>query len=367
MNVRKIELSLARDYAPSWGVWEGVREIIQNTLDAEGEVEFLDTGISFNTYMGGLSLDKLLLGAGTKAGDTSKVGGHGEGLKVAMLALVRAGVSVWIRDRINRKVLKPVIETSHTFGVDCLHVIASDGIPDTFFSGCPDLFIGIGKINSESMELIKTNYLYSGKYKDYVLHETKQGTILGLPELKGKVFVNGLYVTSISDLAYGYDFKPEYLQLDRDRKAVDSFDIKWITKDMWSQVTHKAGLTAQTVSQMVYDKVADTAFLNHARTKELTEGCVELYLQMHPQQVLASEFDDIEKLNTQGYTDVVYLGNDNFTKIVKASREYQSINFNKLEVKSNKSILEDFKDKWYDEFSTDCLISLEEIINIIKD
>src|SRR5690606_16628625 len=65
--------------------------------------------------------------------------------------------------------------------------------------------------------------------------ETPIGRILEDEKFKGKVFVNGLFVCMYEPYQYGYDFKPEYIKLDRDRKLVSDFDLQWLSSTMWAQ------------------------------------------------------------------------------------------------------------------------------------
>ena len=53
---------------------------------------------------------------------------------------------------------------------------------------------------------------------DYSKAETKYGEIILDEAYAGEVYVNGLFVDCNSDLKYGYNFKPKYIRLERDRK-----------------------------------------------------------------------------------------------------------------------------------------------------
>ena len=39
----KLELTIKTDYMPGWGIWEGIRELVQNGRDAEVEQDALLT------------------------------------------------------------------------------------------------------------------------------------------------------------------------------------------------------------------------------------------------------------------------------------------------------------------------------------
>lgn len=116
-----ISLSLTEDYAPQWGVWEGVRELVQNwhdgCLHGGAPVQWVrDDANTFHALRSGdvvgsltfspaeeqlvlvnrdvgLARRVLLLGSSHKA-DSAAIGQFGEGMKVGTLALLREGRQV---------------------------------------------------------------------------------------------------------------------------------------------------------------------------------------------------------------------------------------------------------------------------------
>src|SRR5574343_699269 len=115
----RIELTIKVTYLPNWGAYEGLRELIQNARDAEVEhnapmtVTFQSGKVVITNV--GSTLDKrdLLLGQTTKVGRSDLIGKFGEGLKLGVLALVRAGHAVRIVT--GNESWIPVIEESETF------------------------------------------------------------------------------------------------------------------------------------------------------------------------------------------------------------------------------------------------------------
>mmetsp|Transcript_46800 Transcript_46800/g.123250 ORF Transcript_46800/g.123250 Transcript_46800/m.123250 type:complete len:294 (+) Transcript_46800:51-932(+) len=145
--VHVISLSLTEDYAPSWGVWEGTRELVQNWHDGcvehaaagggsiqwealtgrggggsggGGQPEGLQryeartaSGVAVGTcvYDGtlrqlllvnrGAAIERraLLLGTSRKAHAAESIGQFGEGMKVGALALLREGRAVQMQTR----------------------------------------------------------------------------------------------------------------------------------------------------------------------------------------------------------------------------------------------------------------------------
>src|ERR1700722_2115045 len=95
-NPVKLELSIKTNYLPSWGAYEGIRELVQNGADARVEL-----GASFEARHrkpdtlvlenegATLPHEALLFGHTSKAGRSDLIGKFGEGLKLGVLALVR--------------------------------------------------------------------------------------------------------------------------------------------------------------------------------------------------------------------------------------------------------------------------------------
>jgi hypothetical protein len=116
----RIELTLTADYVPTWGLWEGVREFIQNAIDAqehEGRrmhIEHRPRTNVLSIVSEGVVLNRsvLLIGMSTKRGKQQR-GQHGEGFDVGALALVRAGheLNIWSGD----EKWSPYLEPSETF------------------------------------------------------------------------------------------------------------------------------------------------------------------------------------------------------------------------------------------------------------
>ena len=67
---------------------------------------------------------------------------------------------------------------------------------------------------------------------DYSKAETKYGEIILDEAYAGEVYVNGLFVDCNSDLKYGYNFKPKYIRLERDRKTCDTWNVEGTTSLM---------------------------------------------------------------------------------------------------------------------------------------
>src|SRR5580704_127817 len=120
----KIELSINVEYLKKWDAFSGIRELIQNGMDAQTQfgakldVSHYNDTLRIENAGTTLPHEALLLGTTTKANDPKAIGHWGEGLKLGILALIRKGHPVKIRS--GSEVWTPSIERSSKFDADVL-------------------------------------------------------------------------------------------------------------------------------------------------------------------------------------------------------------------------------------------------------
>lgn len=219
----KIELTIKTDYLPTWGVWQGLRELVQNGRDAELElnapmtVDWHNNTVRIENDGTTLPHEVLLLGHTTKVGNENLIGKFGEGLKLGILALVRAGMPVKIRS--GSEVWVPSIQKSEKFNADVLVFDVQGGRkPEN------RVRIEVQGIDKETWESAKWKFRFLHKEGDDVVH-TNEGALLLAEKMRGNVFVKGIYVYSDPKLSYGYDLK--HADLDRDRKMVEHWNFAY--------------------------------------------------------------------------------------------------------------------------------------------
>jgi hypothetical protein len=224
----KLELTISTDYVRNWNIWSAIRELIQNTADAndigypmkviynpdrkEPTLTLINEGITIDR-------DALLLGTTTKADDERQRGCFGEGMKLGWLTLLRAGLKIWIKSGGEKWV--PTISYSDTYKSELLTIETSKAT----YENCVKVEVrGLAENLWEEMRekilfkpgipLLLNEYIQSGKDK-----------ILTKEELRGHLFARGLYVGYLpGDYWFGYDFHE--LELDRDRKLADPWNMK---------------------------------------------------------------------------------------------------------------------------------------------
>lgn len=262
----KFELSLAKNYVADWNYVDAVREIFQNALDQQHLSEDNDMFIDYDKEEEVLRignktsvLDKrsLLLGATTKDDDDGLIGQFGEGYKIATLVLTREEHKVVFYNYGAKEIWRPRFVRSTRYGGEDILTFFTE--KKSIWNKVPNnhLVVEINNITGEQYEKIKESNLHLQDVGD--VYETKQGRILREDRYKGQVYVNGLFVCDYKDYEFGYDFKPKYLELDRDRKLVSDFSLRWLSSGMWNQV--KDDSLRGVILDLIAEGSADVEFI----------------------------------------------------------------------------------------------------------
>lgn len=305
----KYELTISEDYVGDWDYIDGVREIFQNALDQEMEQE--DNKMYFEydeerevlrigNKTSVLDVSTLLLGATTKRDNDDLIGQFGEGYKIATLVLAREGHNVVFYNYGKREVWRPRFVNSRrykarvlTFFVDRKFVWQS--VPNN------DLVIEIDSITKEKYNKIVESNLHLQDVGEVV--DTGRGRILKEERYKGKVYVKGLYVCDYDKYSYGYDFKPEDIRLDRDRKLVSDFDLVWMSSNMWASSVK--GIEEDIV-RLVKEGAAEVEYIEHGDRYEEVVGMVgqEFIKEYGVRAVPVETQSEMEKVK-EGYIPVI--------------------------------------------------------------
>lgn len=240
----KYELSISPDYVPDWGIVDAIRELFQNALDQQTvepdnemffsydyETETLTLGNNKSI----LTVNTLLLGVSSKVDSKETIGKFGEGYKIATLVLCRLGRKITFFNYGAREVWKPRLVKSRRYQSDVLTFFVEKS---NIWTGVPDhnLTIEVSGITIDDYRSICESNLHLTKQDADFVIDNRLGRILLDPKHQGKVFVNGLYICKYAEFDYGYDFKPEYVTLDRSRKLVSDFNLRWSSSKMWASV-----------------------------------------------------------------------------------------------------------------------------------
>lgn len=345
----KIELTIAPNYAPGWGIIEAVRELFQNALDQqtetpENEMDWSYDGdeqkLIISNKTSTLTVNTLLLGATTKAGNVHTIGQFGEGYKIATLVLLRNNKQITFYNYGAKEIWKPRFVKSRKFGTGVLtffieKVSVWKTVPDA------NLTIEVSGITREEWEneIVPSNLHL--QYGNPVVASSDYGDVL---DQQGRVYVNGLYVCEYPPYKYGYNFKPEHIELDRDRKMVSDFDLKWAASRFWANSSlHDKAL------ELVEAGHADVAYVSSmCATSGLSDAALHKFRERYGPKAIPVTTQDAMDAVPSGYRGVIVPGT--YCELVKGSSEYEAP---RMVVKFVSERLEEWLDKINEKYTLD--------------
>lgn len=277
----KYELSISTDYVPDWTYVEAIREIFQNALDNEianpenkmgFDYDEENQRLTVSNKTSVLNPESLLLGSSTKRDDKDTIGKHGEGYKIAFMVLLREGKDIKVYNYGAREIWEARLVKAKRYNNRLVPTIFIN--KQAIWSKVPnsDLTITIDNITSEEYkELVNKNLHLRDNVNYFEIPEN--GRILIDKEEKGNIYVKGLFVCKDKDIEYGYDFEPKLIELDRDRKLVDTFNIAWQSSAMWRYAFAK-DFKRDEMIRMIKEGKEDTRYIKQ-RNWTFNSGIVE--------------------------------------------------------------------------------------------
>lgn len=276
MKEKLIELSISKNYVSNWHLWEAMREILQNAIDADnqGHKMYIDysreteTLLVFNeeTY---LPIETLVLGNTTKGDDDMSIGKYGEGYKLAIVVLLRLGYQVHIS--VGSDMWVPLFNKSKIYNTEVLCFRILKGVNKLNTNGTTFVIKGI---TDESM--MELSYRCLPLYEKYwykhldVIH-SEYGDILKDERFKGKFYVEGLYIQNDETFKYGYSFKNKYVDLDRDRRAINYYDLLELTTNTLISQTDDIEIVETSLQQKTKDASNLKSFYKEVSQEFATE------------------------------------------------------------------------------------------------
>lgn len=326
------QLPLSPDYVRHWGVREAVRELIQNAIDSTAEFEYTMLADGLTLRSRGITLDPstLVLGVTSKADDEKAIGSFGEGYKIALLVLARMDKIVAVMN--GTRVWTPEFRQSPQFGTKLLHIVerASD-------AESQDLEFRIFGLDQDELEgILESCLLMQPQMEDAIT--VAQGRIL--PSRPGKLYVGGLYICD-TELEFGYDVKPQFIQLERDRQTVSNWDLKTLTRDMWFGTEQH-----DRVAELIHREVPDVAYVEYGGATDMVrDACYRLFQKLHPGGVAARTQKELEEMVERGLVKTVVVGGGFYTA-VSGSRAYQAGEGAAVVVPTPQAVLQAFFDQY---------------------
>lgn len=314
--MKTYQLPMTRDYVRHWDLKKAVQELLQNAIDSSApfEHEFYDcgsgmTGLAIRSRGIELPSSSLLLGSTSKAENDNAIGSFGEGYKIALLVLTRLNKHPVVLN--NGVEWSTSFEQSETFGAEVLTI---EEWPNKESEG-EGLAFHIEYLSEEDVAAIASSCLQMQNDDDIgKIIKCPQGDIL--MDKPGQLFVNGLYVCETKH-RYGYSVKPAFLKLERDRQTVSSFDLSWVTKEMWFSTKEN-----KLMAQMIADGVPDMEYANYGAPEKVKDACVEHFTTVNPPDTqIARSPEEVRDLKAAGATNPVYQ-NPTYHACVTAAPSY---------------------------------------------
>ena len=287
-NEHTIRLSLTQDYAKSWKIWEGLREIVQNWYDGllstidhmaaslgqqspeapaisryESDlcVEYRASSRCSEEPLGRIVLDKrdsslhlvnsstelarrvLLLGYSAKSERKEVIGQFGEGLKVGALALVREGRQLVMETRQDKWGFclerDPVFEEQVlTIQVTQRNAEGGEAVDTSSLQLSPtDTCLTLYPLLLTEWRKFSQKFLFLETLLPADLVKSESGWLLLAPRFSGQLYVRQIWVSDMSKAAGGMlaGVNLHRLRLDRDRRSVlQQSELDHTVSAMWA-------------------------------------------------------------------------------------------------------------------------------------
>ncbi|MCI8795243.1 MAG: hypothetical protein HFG89_00085 [Dorea sp.] len=353
------ELTLTPNYVSDWTFNDAIRELIQNGTDQE----ILDKSNKFSIDYGyksktlrltnaksKLKINTLLLGKSSKSDNEDTVGQFGEGYKIAALVLNRLGKTFTIYNNERNEVWTSRFKNSEKW-LEKILAFYVEKVP-TSNNG---LVIEVGNVTTDEEYHLRPMWIGFDGLDESEKIETSYGDILLGDYFSGKIFVNGLKVSCSADMEYGYNFKPKYITLERDRKTCDSWNAGDITSKMIDEAMLNGKIEFDTIKHMIEENTDDVYHLDFnthlGGVQEIQKRMIEQFDRQYttPYSIPVREQSDIDRVKAYGGNPVVVP-----YKVANLLKDETSKRIQELvTAPSGKSLtLKERFQRWYDAYSS---------------
>lgn len=268
--MKNYEITLSPNYVNNWGIKEAIREILQNAIDSdkngnEMSVEYdrNNQELKISSKGASLSAKDLILGCSSKEEQDGMIGKYGEGFKLALIVLLRKGLNIEIEN--GYKIWRPSFKFSDTFQTQVLNIEE-----EYINEDCEEnLSFSIKSIDENLYSSLKVYFpCMENNYGNVV--ECSKGQILLDKEFKGKMYVEGLYIQTDDNFQYGYNFNCDAVELDRDRRAINYYELRALTAE--------SIITAEECNTEIFDAISKSC-VDVRDIEEVIDEASESFLQ----------------------------------------------------------------------------------------
>lgn len=224
--------ALHLNYCQDWSLEDARRELLQNALDAG----LILKGDYVLQNKGSLPEAAFILGYSSKRNDSSKLGQFGEGLKLAMLVYAREGQPITVCS--NGRAWTTEIDTE--LGEPVCRFVEAPEKARLFRAEYPFM-------SEEWLAPDQTTIVFERAQHWDMLEDTTPRVLPNNPVL----YVGGLRICSLEGVfKHGYNLAPGTIALNRDRRAVDYYQLAYQVKDLLLQ---SKDLTPNDLAKLILD------------------------------------------------------------------------------------------------------------------
>lgn len=297
-----IKYPISANYMAHWSMREAIRELLQNAIDSGAYVlECLDDVLVItNELTTPVSLDNLTLLGETTKHDGNTIGKFGEGFKLALLVLARAGVSHLVQIghcRIKGRIVDNKFE-----------ITIKGDLPEV------QTKMEVSIEHADAYDMACSMLVRKADFKQVASSETARAFLPG-----GTLFVGGLKVCDGTGMKYSYDLAPTDVQLERDRNTVRSFELAWAASKFWAQQPVTKELVAD-----IFENTPDVQYISSWASKALLDAVFEHYLEFYGPKALLADTKEKAKAFEHLYEKVHYVGGGSYFSLVTSHKSYHS-------------------------------------------
>lgn len=225
---------VAEEYVHDWTLFDAIREVIANGLDAEIEygtpcvIRYDKETIYIENRGAKIDVKGLYFGGTTKRNARGgTVGQYGEGLKLALLVFARQKLEVRVIN--DDETWVPSIDKDEN-GVNSFTITTRSVKPKGM------VCVEIPGIGDDAWFQIQQLFLRLMAPVSTI--ETPHGTILLDPEYRGRRYNKGVYVDQVAGSRFGYNFQT--LNVGRDRRSYRQDAATELIGKMWAAASADA-------------------------------------------------------------------------------------------------------------------------------
>lgn len=268
---KNYEITISPNYVSNWGINEAIREILQNAIDADKNgykksIYYSGDTLYINNEGISLSAKDLILGCSSKSDQNGMIGKYGEGFKLALVVLLRKGMNVYVDN--NDKLWSPSFKVSEQFGTQVLNIEESDN------GRGEGLTFVISPVDQQLYNSLLNYFPCIDESFGNVVN-CENGQILLDKQFKGKMYVEGLYIQTDDNFQYGYNFNSDVVELDRDRKAINYYELRALTA--------QSIVTAEECNKEIFDAITKSC-VDVRDIEEVIDEASESFLEEYREQ-----------------------------------------------------------------------------------